>query len=101
MKDVKAILDANFDSLVTTLQQVISFNTEKGTPAHNAPFGANVKACLDYVLGTAAKMGFDTYDCDGYAGHVDMKGSGNEVLGILGHLDVVPADPAEWNYPPY
>lgn len=101
MKDVKAILDANFDSLVTTLQQVISFNTEKGTPAPNAPFGANVKACLDYVLGTAAKMGFDTYDCDGYAGHVDLKGSGNEVLGILGHLDVVPADPTEWNYPPY
>lgn len=99
--DAKKLLDQQFDNLVCTLQNVIRFNTEKGTPADGAPFGTNVKACLDYVLDTAKQMGFVVYDCDGYAGHVDMPGSGDEVLGILGHLDVVPAVPSEWKYPPY
>ena len=101
MKDVKTLLDKQFDEMVSTLQKVIAFNTEKGVAADGAPFGTNVKSCLDFVLDVAKNFGFDTYDCDGYAGHVDMKGSGSEVLGILGHLDVVPADPAEWKYPPY
>ena len=101
MKDAKRILDEQFDELVSSLQKVISFNTEKGAAAKNAPFGSNVKACLDYTLGLASSFGLDTYDCDGYAGHAELKGTGNEVVGILGHLDVVPAKAEEWLYPPY
>ena len=101
MKDAKRILDEQFDELVSSLQKVISFNTEKGKPTANAPFGANVKACLDYTLQLASSFGLDTYDCDGYAGHAELKGTGNEVVGILGHLDVVPAKAEEWLYPPY
>ena len=101
MKDAELILEKQFDELVTSLQKVISFNTEKGDATKNAPFGENVKACLDYTLGLAQSMGLDTYNCDGYAGHADFKGTGSEVLGILGHLDVVPSKAEEWLYPPY
>ena len=101
MKEALNILDKQFDELVRELQKVISFNTEKGTATKNAPFGNGVKDCLDYTLALAAKMGLKTYDCDGYAGHADFEGTGNEVLGILGHLDVVPAKAEEWLYPPY
>lgn len=101
MKNAKDLLNKNFDELVSTLQNVVHFNTEKGVAAHGAPFGVSVKACLDYVLGVAKDMGFATYNCDGYAGHVDFKGSGDETLGVLGHLDVVPAIADEWKYPPY
>ncbi len=101
MQDVQKIIDAQFDELVQTLRNTIRFNTEKASPAPNAPFGSQVKACLDFVLNTAKQFGLDTYDCDGYAGHVDFKGTGNEVLGILGHLDVVPSKAEEWRYPPY
>ena len=101
MKDAERILEEQFDELVKQLQKVISFNTEKGKPAKNAPFGKNVKACLDFTLGLAQSFGLKTYDCDGYAGHADFTGTGNEVVGILGHLDVVPAKAEEWLYPPY
>ena len=101
MKDAKAILNAQFDQLVGSLQKVISFNTEKGVATAGAPFGKNVKNCLDYVLELASSQGLTTYNCDGYAGHADLAGSTGEVLGILGHLDVVPSKAEEWLYPPY
>ncbi|MDE7454913.1 MAG: Sapep family Mn(2+)-dependent dipeptidase [Clostridia bacterium] len=101
MKDAKTILNQQFDELVTTLQNVIRYKTEKGAEEQGAPFGREVRNCLDYVLSTAESFGLTTYNDDGYAGHVDLKGSGNEVLGILGHLDVVPANASEWKYPPY
>ncbi|MCH5156564.1 MAG: Sapep family Mn(2+)-dependent dipeptidase [Clostridiales bacterium] len=101
MKDAKKLLNEQFDELVSSLQKVISFNTEKGVATSGAPFGKNIKDCLDYTLGLASSMGLTTYNCDGYAGHADWVGSTNEVLGILGHLDVVPAKAEEWLYPPY
>ena len=101
MKDARKILNQQFDELVSTLQNVLRYNTEKGAEEQGAPFGREVRNCLDYVLNTAQSWGLTTYNDDGYAGHVDLKGSGDKVLGILGHLDVVPANPAEWKYPPY
>ena len=101
MKDAERILNEQFDELVRELQKVVSFNTEKAAAAKNAPFGKNVKECLNYTLKLAQSMGLATYDCDGYAGHADFTGTGKEVLGILGHLDVVPAKAEEWLYPPY
>ncbi len=99
--DAKKILDSQFDQMVSTLQKVISFNTEKAAPAGNAPFGEEIASCLHYVLNLAESFGLSSYNCDNYAGHADFKGTGNEVLGILGHLDVVPSKASEWIYPPY
>ena len=50
MKNAKDLLNKNFDELVSTLQNVVRFNTEKGVAAHGAPFGVSVKACLDLSL---------------------------------------------------
>lgn len=97
----KKITDEQFNQLVATLQKTISFNTEKGTPAVNAPFGEEVNECLHYVLNLAESFGLSSYNCDGYAGHIDFKGTGDEVVGVLGHLDVVPSKAEEWKYPPY
>ena len=65
MKDAKKLLNQQFDELVNTLQQVIRFNTEKGEPADGAPFGSEVRACLDYVLNTAKSFGLQTYNDGG------------------------------------
>lgn len=101
MKNAKLILEKDFDHMISVLQKVISFRSEKGESAEGAPFGTEVKACLDYVLKTASEFGLVATDVDGYAGQVDFTGTGDEVLGILGHLDVVPAIDSEWKYPPY
>ncbi len=97
----KQILANNFSNMVEVLQNTIRFNTEKATAMADSPFGQNIKDCLNYVLDVSSQMGLATYNCDNYAGHAELVGSGSEVLGILGHLDVVPSNPAEWTYPPY
>ena len=100
--DSKQIVLNNFDEMVSTLQKVITFDTVKSAPQPNAPFGNGARECLDFVLALAKEWGLDTYDDDGFAGHVDYKGTGDEVLGILGHLDVVPAKESDgWIHPPF
>ena len=45
-------------------------------------------------------MGFETKNFDNYAGHADY-GDGEQVFGVLGHLDVVPVSPTGWVEPPF
>ena len=54
-----------------------------------APFGEGPRQALDYMLTLAEKNGFDSEDVDGYAG-VIRYGEGDESVGVLGHLDIVP-----------
>lgn len=95
-------LPAENSQIISELRNVLRFKSEKSSPAPDAPFGKEIKACLDYVLRLARSFGLETYDCDGYAGHADWKGTGGETLGILGHLDVVPASQSDgWICDPY
>ncbi|MDD3126430.1 MAG: dipeptidase PepV [Candidatus Izemoplasmatales bacterium] len=64
-----------------------------------APFGENIRKALDYMLTMAEIDGFKTKNVFNYAGHIEM-GEGKEILGILGHLDVVPTG-GKWTYGPF
>ena len=44
-------------------------------------------------------MGFRTKNIDGYCGYIEF-GEGEDLVGIIGHLDVVPTDEG-WTYPPF
>ena len=46
------------------------------------------------------EMGFAVKNVDNYGGHIDFPGSGDKIMGILGHLDVVPAGDG-WQHEPY
>ena len=82
-------LEEHKEEMVEALKGCLRFKSLKAAPEANAPFGKNIRDCLDYTLGLAEKLGFETADVDGYVGLVDA-GEGSEELGILGHLDVVP-----------
>ncbi|WZL73430.1 dipeptidase PepV [Clostridiaceae bacterium 35-E11] len=87
--------------IIYQIQQVIKIKSIEETPQKNMPFGEGVDRCLRYVLELAKKLGFQVKYEDGYYGYVEM-GAGKEIVGILGHLDVVPeGDPSAWTYPPY
>lgn len=64
-----------------------------------APFGKNLRVALDYVLDLGKRDGFETQDLDGYAGVVSF-GEGEEIVGVLGHLDVVPVGKG-WKFDPF
>lgn len=93
------MIDNLKEQLIKTTQQVLAFDTVRTPPVGDAPFGLGNKECLEFVLNLGQKMGFSTYNCDNYAGHIEY-GSGKEIFGVLGHLDVVPAGEG-WHYPPF
>lgn len=57
--------------------------------SENAPFGKECRKVLDIMLNKAKEEGFKVKDYAGYAGVIEY-GEGEETVGILGHLDVVP-----------
>ncbi|MFW6284945.1 MAG: dipeptidase PepV [Bacillota bacterium] len=65
-----------------------------------APFGEPIAKALNTMLQKGEEDGFTTKDVDGYAGHIEW-GEGEEILGILTHLDVVPATTGKWTRPPF
>ena len=69
-------------------------------PNSDAPFGKECKKALDTLLAQAEKDGFVTKNVDNYAGHVSF-GKGEEILGVLAHLDVVPVKKEEWDTYPF
>ena len=87
------------EELIEDLRGALRFRTLEGEAAPGAPFGQPVKDCLDYTLGKAAALGLKTRDLDGYCGIIDA-GEGDEMLGILAHLDVVP-EGTGWDHDPY
>ena len=87
------------EELIEDLRGALRFRTLEGEAAPGAPFGQTVRDCLDYTLGKAAALGLKTRDLDGYCGIIDA-GEGDEMLGILAHLDVVP-EGTGWDHDPY
>lgn len=72
---------------------------DAATISEGAPFGKGVREAFDYILAEAEKDGFAYVDDEGYACHIDY-GSGETILGILGHVDVVPEGEG-WSFPPF
>lgn len=64
-----------------------------------APFGADCRRVLDYMMERGRHYGFDVQDHDGYAVSVSM-GDPVDSIGMIAHLDVVPVGDG-WAYPPY
>lgn len=63
------------------------------------PFGEDVARMLDMALETARSYGFETRNIDYYAGDVSM-GSGEQTMGMLAHLDIVPVGDG-WTHDPF
>ena len=62
-------------------------------------FGKEPAKALEYMLDLGKKLGFKTKNIDGYCGYIEF-GEGKELLGIIGHLDVVPEGEG-WQHEPF
>ncbi len=84
---------------IQTLVRIPSFLVEGGD---GYPFGLAVHQALKQATEIAADLGFRTwYDNAGYYAWAEI-GQGEELIGIIGHMDVVPpGNPASWTTPPF
>lgn len=67
--------------------------------SEGAPFGRAIADALQYTLALAEENGMRTKNLDGYAGYAEF-GAGEEMVGVLCHLDVVPTGD-DWSSPPF
>ncbi|MCA0986414.1 dipeptidase PepV [Guptibacillus algicola] len=65
----------------------------------DAPFGYKVREALDYMIKLGERDGYQTKDVQHVAGHLEF-GEGEDSIGILCHVDVVPAG-SGWTSPPF
>lgn len=95
-----AIVARTAAELVAATRDLLRIDTVSAAPAGpGAPFGRGLRRALDLYLDLGRTWSLDTCDVDGYAGHVEY-GAGDEIVGVLGHLDVVPPG-AGWSLPPF
>ncbi|TGE31294.1 dipeptidase PepV [Desulfosporosinus sp. Sb-LF] len=93
-------IDLMKEDIIAATQACIQIKSVKDIKdvAAGAPFGHGISEALEWTLGLGEKFGFTVKNVDGYAGHIEM-GTG-DLLGILGHIDVVPEGDG-WSVPPY
>lgn len=89
---------AIMEDLVSLIQIKSVIDEESG----ERPFGRGIDAALKCILEISEKLGYKTYyDPNGYYGYAEI-GEGETLIGILGHVDVVPeGDESLWTHPPY
>ncbi len=87
--------------LIEDLQQLIAIPSilDDSAAAEDAPFGPEPKRALEWLLEEGRKAGFSVKNIDNMAGHIEM-GAGEELIGILCHVDVVPVG-SNWKHGPF
>lgn len=100
MENLNAIIEGLRGELTETLARWVRVPSVKGESEPGAPFGREVRRCLDVALEDARRMGFSVRNFDGYAGDVRMGPEGVNPLAILAHLDVVPTGDG-WRQEPF
>jgi succinyl-diaminopimelate desuccinylase len=98
-KLVDQIIDRDRERLIASLQESIRIPSTEGAPEEGAPFGRPVAEALEHALSTAEALGLRTCNMENYAGYAEL-GEGEEMLGVICHLDVVP-EGTGWIHPPY
>ena len=99
---MKDFIRTTMDAQIRDLAELVRIpSVSRGEPPDaGKPFGKTVYRALEKALEIARHLGFEkVWHTDGYAGVIEY-GEGEETLGILAHLDVVPEGQG-WTYPPY
>lgn len=116
--DYLKLIDEYKDEMLETLCELVRIKSVEEEPVTDPekgllPFGRGVHEAFEYMLARAEADGFETENVDNYGGHIEfggytlddegeIVGTSDEIMGILGHLDVVPeGDLASWEIPPY
>ncbi|MGB8955742.1 MAG: dipeptidase PepV [Tumebacillaceae bacterium] len=97
----KALAEQHRDEFIEELKKILSIDSveDMSTAAEGRPFGIGVAESLDFMLQRGEQDGFATKNLEGFAGIIEF-GDAEDMVGVLGHVDVVPAGEG-WTTPPF
>lgn len=91
------------NEFLSDLKTLISYQSVNANKTPTAPFGKENFNALSFFLNKAEEFGFETVNYDNYAGEIifGANESNLEEIGVIGHLDVVPASSIGWDSDPF
>ena len=94
-------VESRQDAMLEDLKDLLRIRSvrDDAKAVAGAPFGPGPKEALDFMMAMGQKDGFETKVVEDVAGHIEF-GQGEEIVGILGHVDVVPEGDG-WDSAPY
>lgn len=88
------------DEMINSLAELVKIKSVTRTNiTKEAPLGTESAKALNKALDICRELGFKAKNCNNLIGWAEI-GSGSEIVGILGHLDVVPVGD-DWSYDPF
>ncbi len=93
-------IDLKEEEIINEVKNIVKIpSVHEESKNKEKPFGENINKALEHFLELGKSLGFRTKNIDGYCGYVEF-GEGEELLGIIGHLDVVPVGDG-WTVDPF
>ncbi len=99
--DYKKLAAEKKDAILNDLRELIAINSAEdlNNTSKEYPVGPGPVKAMKKFLSFAQRDGFDTENFDNYAGRINF-GEGQKRVGVIGHMDVVPAGDG-WKTDPF
>lgn len=98
--EIKAFIEKNKENIIKDIAELVSFDSVSNHVVGNEhPYGDVVAKTLDATLAMFEREGFATKNVDYHAGYGEI-GHGTKLIGILAHIDIVPAGKG-WTSDPF
>lgn len=91
-----------WDEILSYLKELIAIPSvaNPDSELEGKPYGEAAAQALNSILDKAAEMGFSVKNVDNYAGHAEYDCGTEGIVGVLSHVDVVPAGEG-WSTNPF
>ncbi len=111
LNKIQEFIDKVKNEYIKDLSDIISIPSVEGNQVGEKVFGENVAKALETILSMGEKYGFVSENIEYRCGKITLKsknkksepykeGFENEV-GVVGHIDVVPAEASTWSCEPF
>jgi len=101
LSQISAQVDRDRNELLAAIAESVKIPSVRQEPVEEMPFGEPINRALEHALGVGEQLGFRVGRLGGYAGWIDY-GKGDELIGVLSHVDVVPiGNENDWEHPPF
>ena len=97
--DIKKRIEELTPEMIANLARLVKYDSVRGEALPGKPFGEAPAAVLQEALQLVEEMGFAAVNVDNYCGYAQI-GEGKDIIGIAGHLDIVPAGEG-WSTDPF